>query len=378
MNYWYAHPVGHAIEGLKLCLGYHVGSSDTAIALLLNGRAPAAELGVCCPFISEVYAVPFTSFAEAEGDPAAALVEVPREWSFVMDNHRAHDPDQMRFDGLRTFFEASWGHFRALDRHGIAGTAPPAYVPNQRLTLRLPDELRQAAREELGDGHSIAILPAGSGAPWFYPSRTSWAMILGALAEARPGTRFCILGKHTPDGRTVTRFTNAQFDALAAAFPDAVDGIDRPLLAQLALVEASELFISPHTGFAFAAQAVGIPWLAISGGHWHEYLFNHGVPVYSVLPDTQRYPCFAHGREPLPLIESDDDGEGPRTASMSAERIRHDLPQIVSAAELLLDGELHYEDALADYFPRLLAVFGGDRSRIFTFDGVHEAYLAPA
>jgi hypothetical protein len=60
-------------------------------------------------------------------------------------------------------------------------------------------------------------------------------------------------------------------------------------------------------------------------------MFFNGVPSYSVLPDTDRYSCFAWGG-PMPLVEADEDGEGPRTASMSSARIREDLPELLHAA----------------------------------------------
>jgi hypothetical protein len=63
--------------------------------------------------------------------------------------------------------------------------------------------------------------------------------------------------------------------------------VDLPLLEQLAFVEACSVFVSPHTGFGAAALAVGTPWLALSGGPWHEWFFN-GVPFWSVIPDTER------------------------------------------------------------------------------------------
>jgi hypothetical protein len=97
-----------------------------------------------------------------------------------------------------------------------------------------------------------------------------------------------------------------------------------------------------------------------------------------VLPDPERYPSFAWAGltgQALPVLAADEDGEGPRTPSMSAARIREDLPELLHGAELLLEGRLGYEDALADYFPRLLRAYGGDRSRVFSFDGIHERYL---
>ena len=52
-----------------------------------------------------------------------------------------------------------------------------------------------------------------------------------------------------------------------------------------------------------------------------------------------------------------------------------DLPELLRAAELLIEGRLPYEEALARYFPRLLAADKGDRSRVFSFDNVHAAYV---
>jgi hypothetical protein len=156
-----------------------------------------------------------------------------------------------------------------------------------------------------------------------------------------------------------------------------VDCFDRPLLEQVALVEASALLVSPHTGFSFAAGCVGTPWLAISGGNWHEYLFN-GVPFHSLVPDTTRYPAFGWaelGSGPMPVNEADEDGEGPRTPSMSAARIREDLPELLDAAERLTAGRVRYEDALAAYFPRLLRAYGGDATKVFSLDQVHARHL---
>jgi hypothetical protein len=60
---------------------------------------------------------------------------------------------------------------------------------------------------------------------------------------------------------------------------------------------------------------------------------------------------------------------------MSAARIREDLPELLHGARLLIERRLSYEDALKDYFPRLLAAYKGERSRIFSFDGIDAAYL---
>jgi hypothetical protein len=130
------------------------------------------------------------------------------------------------------------------------------------------------------------------------------------------------------------------------------------------------VFVSPHTGFGAAVLAVGTPWLTLSGGPWHEWFFN-GVPFCAVIPDTRRYPSFTQMAEQPP--ESEDDG--PRTPSMTRGRIEEDLPELLEGARLLVEGRLGYEEALRSYFARLSEAYAGDVSRIFSFDGIHFAYI---
>jgi hypothetical protein len=90
------------------------------------------------------------------------------------------------------------------------------------------------------------------------------------------------------------------------------------------------------------------------------------------MPDTRRFPAYTQMGEPPEPV--DDDGE-PRTPSMARVRIEEDLPETVDAARLLIEGRLSYEDALREYFPRLLAAYGGDRSKVFAFDGIDWQYI---
>lgn len=377
VNYWYAHPVGHAVEGLRYCLGYKAANPELSVSLLLNGATPV-ELARLCPFVDEVYGVAFTSFTDVPNDPAAALTAVPRDWDWVVENHRARQASHAAIPGFAAFFDAAHRHFVPLHGTGVAGAEPPAYRPHEQLRLEPPADAREAAAAMLpADGLVIGAVLAGSSADrHLYPSTRSWEVILRALSRRHPDAVFCLIGKLGADGRTTSRITRAEVDRLLAAVP-AVDCFDRPLLEQLAVLERSALLVSPHTGLSFLASTVGTPWLAISGGNWHEYFFN-GVPVYSLLPDPGRYPSFAWaglGAHPLAVIEEDDDGEGPRTPSMSAARIREDLDELLDAADRLINGSLGYEQALRDYFPRLLAAYRGDRNRVFSFDNIHEEYL---
>ena len=319
----------------------------------------------------QTYAVDYVDFLGRTGDPDAALAPVLRDWDYVLDDERSRQPAQFEFGGVRAFYQASHRHFRARIRHGTAGSEPPAYVPNRGLRLELPGELREQAARELGAAPvRIALMPAGSSEPARYPSVASWELIAGALAAEFPEAVFCLVAKLERDGRTSTSATEEALDRIAAAAGNVVRAVDLPLLEQLAFVEACSLFLSPHTGFGAAALAVGTPWLALSGGPWHEWFFND-VPFWSVIPDTKRYPCFTQLAEQPAPVEDD----GPRTPSMTRARIERDLPELLEGARLLVDGGLEYEEALRRYFRRLLEAYGGDRSRVFSFDGIHHAYI---
>jgi hypothetical protein len=213
-------------------------------------------------------------------------------------------------------------------------------------------------------------MPAGSSQPALYPSVASWLTILDALADALPGLRVVLIGRLGRDERSATALDRAGLQRLLEHRSRPVDGFDRDLVEQVALVAASDLFLSPHTGFGLVALAVATPWLTLSGGRWFEYWFNH-VPFRSILPDTERYPSFSQFA-PAALV---DDADGARTPSMTRARIADDLPRIVEAARELVDGTLTYEQALADYVPALVAAHGGDASAIWSIDGVHAAYV---
>jgi hypothetical protein len=371
VNYWYAHPIGHAIEGLRYCLGYHSADPKLTVALLLNAATPV-ELSAYVDFIDETYAVPYRDFVEPDGDPALALQGVPKQWDWIVDNHRAHEASHDTIRGFRSFFDATNKHFVAKQGRGVVGAEPPTYEPHHQLTFELPAEARAAAETRLMGRMAISVVLAGNSEREMYPSVSSWQLILGGLAERFPDAVFCLIGKSNQlNTLSISRIASEEVVRISETVP-AIDCFDLPLSEQLALVEAAKLHVSPHTGFSFAASAVGTPWLAISGGRWHEYFFN-GVPFHSVLPDPDRYPIFAWA-DPLPSIE-DNDGEGQRTPTMTHTRLENDLPEILEYAGRLIEGTIGYEEALADYFPRLLRAYHGDRSKVFSFDRLHEKYL---
>jgi hypothetical protein len=60
---------------------------------------------------------------------------------------------------------------------------------------------------------------------------------------------------------------------------------------------------------------------------------------------------------------------------MTRARIERDLPELLEGARVLVEERLEYEEALRTYFSRLLEAYGGDRSGVFSFDGIHHAYI---
>jgi hypothetical protein len=372
VDHWYSHAVGHVIEALRHCQGYHACDPELRIGLVLNAASPS-ELARCATFVSDVHAVPYTGFGTPSGDAKRALRGIPRDWDYVVHHSAATDPSQQRFEGLRRYYEVAGRHFRARHAVGVAGEPPPAYAPHQRLRLVLPEDERARARRAANGRLAISVMPAGSGARHLYPSTTSWLSILDELGRRFPEAAFALVGRLGAGNRTTSGISRGEVDRLLASRRHSIDAFDLPILDQLAIVEASSLFVSPHTGFGFAAVAVGTPWLTLSGGDWHEYFFN-GVPFHSVLPRSVDGPVFARGRT-LPLLDADEDGEGPRSATMSARRVAADLDELGESAVALVERRVSYEDALAAYFPRLLAAYGGDETMIATFESAHVGWV---
>ena len=346
VNFFYAQPVGHAVEALHYAHGHHAADPSRRISVALNAATPV-ELAGLCPFIEHAHAIEHP-FVEAGHAP----LTLPREWDWVLDDPRRHQPFQTEtFAGMRDYYAASDAYLIAKQGRSIAGPGRLSYLPHQPLRF----ELEPAALEQ----RTIAVMLAGSSEPALYPSEPAWRSILDALHEAHPDVRPALIGRSARDERTRSA---ARPDALLDHPSNPIDAYDLPLEEQLALVKASELFLSPHTGFGLAALATGTPWLTISGGRWFEYYFNH-VPFRSIIPDVERFPCFTQF-SPAQVVDG-------RTPSMSDERIAADLDRIVAATAELLAGTVTYEQALSDYFRDLT----GATSDIWSIDGVHLRYV---
>jgi hypothetical protein len=370
VNFVFCHPVGHAVEALQHCLGYRRADPDRRIGLVLTANT-AVDMASWCDFVDEVYTVDVDALVRPTDD---VLDHVPPEWDWVVDDPRGRQQwARDMFPGLARYYDLAAHHFAVRNGHTRAGVVPPGYRPHNRLDLTLPSPSLNWAAEILPDakGPTIAVLPGGSGPRWRYPSLRSWRRILRAFVDRWPDCRFCFVGKLAQDERTSTRFGRDEFAALATEAPSAAWALDVPLAQQLAAVQRCDFLLSPHTGFAFAAMAVDTPWLVLAGNDWPEYYFNPGVPFYSVLPDVDRFPCYlALGNTPEPVMD-----DGPRSPSMSADRIEADLDELLDGAAWLLSGEADFDTAMRRHFMRLAAVFDGRSELIYSLDNVHLPYL---
>jgi len=377
VNFVYCPPVGHTIEALHYCHGYHRADPGLRIGLALNADSPT-ELATLCPYIADVYPVALDVFDPRRRGPGS-LDRISSGWDWVVDDDRGHQAAQRElFPGLAAYYDMAADRFAAAGSvSGMAGAEPPRYSAGEQFRLRLPGPALAGARARLRDAAPgadprIGVLPAGSGPRGSYPSVRSWQLVLAALSRRWPRAVFCLLGKLRRDGRTSTSFGRAEFGELAGSVPRSVDAVDRPIIDQLAVVAACDVLVSPHSGFGMAALAVGTPWLSIAGNRWPEYYFN-GVPFYSVLPDLRRFPAYRGlGPEPEPV-----DDDGPRAPSMCRERIGADLDEIAEGAARLIERRWPFEEAMADHVARMLALRGGRADRIWSVDNVHREYLNP-
>jgi hypothetical protein len=174
VNFFYAQPVGHAVEALHYCLGHHAADPEREISVALNA-ATAHELAGFCPFVETAYAIDHP-FLEPCPDSVARLAPIPRHWDWVLDDFRRHQDLQLAtFSGMRDYYAASDRHLIAARSRSVVSAPPAGYVPHSRLRFELPADARTAARRRLdGDAAEwIAVMPAGSSERALYPSLAS-------------------------------------------------------------------------------------------------------------------------------------------------------------------------------------------------------------
>ncbi|HET9139954.1 hypothetical protein [Actinophytocola sp.] len=326
------------------------------VHVALNGRA-TPDITRGCPWIAETHAIDLREFDDP-GTARTAVARLPQRWDYILEDTTVLLPEDDLDDA---FFSADE---RAVQRQlkayceltttqlvatrGRGSTSPSlqlpeglGYRPQSQVIMAVPPENRAFARRYAHEGPKVCILLGGSDNYYRYPDVSSWVKIIGAIRDAFPGVRFFLTGvRGSVRGQTSTAgYSGDAVQRLLDSGPDVADCYDIGLWNQLALMELCDVFLSPHTGFAFLAPCVGTPWLALSGGHWPEYFFND-VPFYSVLPDDPEFPY--RGR----LYP---EGSTTKLPSMRPENLDRKIPEIVEGMRLLLDPAFSYPAAIDRY-----------------------------
>ncbi len=344
VNYVYFEAVGHAMEGLRYAYWFAQDNPDLEVSVLLNSRT-AVELGWCVPGIKRVYPVAVKAFQNAE-TAAAELARIPRDWDYEL-----RDPRIGNQNTRPHLLERCWDYLTQHLRPALLSRkheAPPGFPQRsntQRLRLNLPEAGYSQAQRLIGDAARprIAILPApGSGTGSRAPSLATWRKLLHALRQSIGEISVFVIGSSQTGRPTTSGITPEQIGQLAAETPWIHNAFDFGLLNQLALIDLCDLFISPHSGFAFAAQCTDTPWLALSGGEWPDYWLG-GVPFACLYPECDRYPC--HDGKLEACEQAHTAGRPYRCLEDSTLLPR--LPEAVQLAEELISGRRTWPESLA-------------------------------
>ncbi|HNR07920.1 MAG TPA: hypothetical protein PKM27_11440 [Saprospiraceae bacterium] len=353
INWLYYHPVGHVIEPLKLAKGYQLANKNLEVYLIINADSPR-ELPDACPWIKKTYTV---SLDEVQRCGAGALQKIPKKWDYVITDNRARwlvsgrDNENLIHaqDLLKKLLVAKVkkGY---VEQSGIQKESILPIVGNPKIKLPVPDKARDFAKKFKHRGPKIAILLGGSSGKNRSPGLKSWLRICQALVAAIPDLKIYFTGvSRSINGRTATRdFNREDVDDLINRLPGAEYAYDLGLWNQIALIETCDIFLSPHTGFAFIAPLVNTPWLEIATCPWPAYIFND-LPFYSVLPDCGSYPGWGNPLKGCGKLLQ----ENKKARCVSDRSLKKKIPEIVRGARYLLDKKFTYKKAISLHLKKI-------------------------
>jgi hypothetical protein len=291
---WIYHKaVGHVVEAISAAAQYKDSNPEISVSLLLNSNSRCDFVGFC-PWIDSYYGI------DPSEEPLDQLIQsLPKQWDYVIYPKRlSYRPDLYYTTELLAANTAAQKYLIAREGtevHGDPSANRPhlGFNPGARFRIKLPQGEMEWAKTFRKSGELVVtVLLGGAGKSSMYPSLKTWQRIFDAILRRHPNARFWITGV-TSDRRhgwiPAPRF-NRYVQKLVESNPVIEGFIDVGLLRQMALIGESDVFLSPHSGFAFLAPCLGTPWLAISGGSWGEDFFA-GMPFYCSLPRCPKYPC---------------------------------------------------------------------------------------
>lgn len=199
------------------------------------------------------------------------------------------------------------------------------------------------------------ILP-GSATPEKSPTRSFWAEFVKELHAKYENPTVVFIGRFGTDHGATTNFSPQDMEAFIARWPRVKNAFALGLLDQLAVAEQCDVLVSPHTGMAFALQCVGLPWLALSGWKYHEYLTN-GVPLISILPKCPHYPC--NDSTILRQCQDAIEQRGAPVLCLQHAALGERMREIVQGCESLISKSISYRECIARHRLKLAETPGG-------------------
>jgi hypothetical protein len=227
------------------------------------------------------------------------------------------------------------------------------------------------------------LMPGSPGRLARTPPLAFWRRLIPGLLTEYPQAELVLLGALTGDRSRTQGVTRDDLAGLEAEFPAVRNAYDVGLLNQLALAQRCDLHISPHTGFSFAVQCVGTPWLALSGGEVREFWLN-GVPFASLYPRCDHYPCANWTRQLThPMLPEclDRAFAGGPTICVSGAELEARLPDILAHAGALIRKERPYLQCIQEHYEAIRSRLDPPPGAILLGhwpDVMTEAYVFPS
>ena len=284
--------VGHYIELLQLIADYKSANPDKRIFAIVNDKGPFNILEYS-DLIEDIYPINVIEIAE---NNLFQLESLPNRFDFVIYPQQFKYKDFLSQE-LDACFKNLIGHFKGKIWSGYSDDSQIKAHLNKHdyspFRLNLPTFKLDEYKNKYS-GHPIfSIMLKGASLESFYPTLNFWIKLCKVILKVYPNAIFLITGiskVHIQNDRDLNKFSEV-LDNFIKQIPNAYNCYDVGLENQMACIAMSNVFIAPHTGFAFLAPSLGTPWLALSGGQWAEQM-PAKMPFYSVLPSCKRYPCY--------------------------------------------------------------------------------------
>jgi hypothetical protein len=368
LNWLYYRPVGHVIEPLKLAKGYVLANKNLDVYLIINSDSPK-ELPDACPWIKKTYTV---SLEQVKIEGVKAFQKIPKKWDYIITDNRAQhfvkggdDEDLIKAHELLKDKLVAKINKGFVEQSGFHESSILPIVINPKITLPIPKKAKDFAKKFKHKGPKIAIMLGGSAGARQSPNVEMWLKICQAIYQSIPNVKIYFTGiSKNKNGQTNTKdFTIDDINFLISNLPNAENVYDLGLWNQIAFIASCDIFLSPHTGFAFIPPIVGTSWLEIGTCPWPAYFFND-IPFYCVLPECGSYPSIGKAEKGCGKLLH----ENKKALCVSNSLLEKKIPEIIKGTKLLLDKNFTYNKAIKLHLQKIKKEY--DIKKFFFFGGI--------